>query len=113
MPAPVFSVPLWELQGNGVAEIGFSSPPVPAGFVWVVRSMSAVWLQNPPGWRAPQLQVYINGWPSWSTPLASSVAGQVYSSGDMRLVLDAGSELSIPPTAEGWWLRVTGYQLTA
>lgn len=86
---------------------------MPVGFVWVVRSVTAVWLQNPAGWAAPQLIVLVNGLPSWSTPLGASVAQVVYSSGDVRWVLDAGHQLTINQNAEGWWLRASGYQLSA
>lgn len=113
MATPVFSVPLWEVLGAGIAPIGSNSPAVPLGFTWVIRSISAVWLQSPIGQAAPNLQVYVNGWPSWGTPIGASVSGRIYNSDELRLVLAAGETLSINPGGEGWWLRVTGYQLTA
>lgn len=114
MAIPVYSQTLWELlPGYDTSFIQFS-PSVPVGFVWVVREITAT---QQPGSRyghgLARLLLFANGIPIWSTPFNSSVVGKVYAASDVRFVLATGEAMSTSPADPDWYLRVSGYQLTA
>ena len=112
---PLYSQLLWE-----VADVRFDgtlvqSSPVPNGYVWVVRE--AVLTNRPPsgaGKGIPSLTLSADSTvPIFSTPFNGTVAGKLYTLHDCRHVLSAGSTLAVSTGTEYWYLRVSGYQLTA
>lgn len=110
---PAFSQVLWELAPGWSPPGPVLSPPVPTGFVWVVRSLSALHSGSSAGTAIAQLYFLVDGFAAWSTPSCRSSPGIVYSAEDVRWVVPATSFLSVESNDGLWRVRVSGYQLTA
>jgi hypothetical protein len=111
---PAYSQVLWTLVPGYSLVPPQLSPPVPAGFVWVVREISACLASTTNfGKGTPQLRLNVGQVPLWSTPFNRTVHGVIYESRDSRFVLAAGGQLAVNLVIDGWYLRVSGYQLTA
>lgn len=89
------------------------SNPVPSGFVWVVRWVSAINVFSQQSIGVQRLQFQVDGYPTWDTPAGATKCQEVYESGDVRWVAEPGSFLSIMSGDPNWRVRVSGYQLAA
>lgn len=113
MALPVYSKPLWILPAGWLAGSTPQSPSVPAGFVWVVREVSAHYGADAYGGGALPAQLLVTSEVVWSTPVRSAVSGVVYSSSDLRHVMNAGDFMLFSTSSASWSLRVSGYELSA
>jgi hypothetical protein len=110
---PVYSVPLWLLPAGWPSGSTPQSPVVPAGFVWVVREVSAYYGGGSLGGGAPPASLLVTSEVVWTTPIRSAVAGQAYVSSDLRHVMNAADFMLFSTSSSSWALRVSGYQLTS
>lgn len=113
MAISAYSQVLWELlPGYSIPGPQLSSP-VPTGFVWVVREITAI--NTPPSHPAVgvlRIELSAGVMPIWATPFNATVAGELYSGTDVRFVLEEGTQLGIDTPNPNWTIRVSGYQLT-
>lgn len=113
MPIAAYSTVLWELPAPNGAGVPVYSPQVPAGFVWVVRAVSAINQFVGQSIGCQQLQFSVDGFVVWATPRNASRMQVPYESGDVRWVAKAGTTLSTFSGDSNWAVRVSGYQLQA
>lgn len=90
----------------------FLPPIVPAGFVWVIRSISAA--------NMSARSTFVGGIiitdsfdnnEIWGTPLDTSISSKVYTA-ELRQVVPSGRELLARTFSPGWDVRISGFQLT-
>lgn len=113
MASPVYSVVLWELPPGWPTGTQPQSPPVPTGFVWVVREITAY---NGSGIRFGQVgpvQLLAGALIIWTPQDLNPISGVPYTASDVRYVLEEGDVLQLVTNDTSWQLRVSGYQLTA
>lgn len=111
---PAYSIILWDLAPGYPIPGPQSSAPVPAGFVWVVRTVKAYnQVASGAGKGIPQIVLSAGGFPIWMTPFNGTATAQIYEFGDTRVVMDAGDKLSINTDNPDWVIRASGFQLSA
>lgn len=113
MPIAAYSTVLWELSPGYGPPGPILSNPVPAGFVWVVRWVSAINEFSSQSLGVQQMMFQVDGYTTWATPRNGSRCQIPYESGDVRWVAEPGSFLSITSNSNGWRVRVSGYQIVA
>jgi hypothetical protein len=113
VPVSAYSQTLWELDAGWDPSIPPESPAVPAGFVWVARSVSVFGGDGSTAGGTSSLLFEVNGFPVWRTPLNATIVGVPYSAGDVRYVLEAGETFGVRSNTGLWAVRVSGYQLSA
>lgn len=113
MALPAYSTLLWELKPPyGLGNI--AGPVVPAGRVWIVRQVTATVPTNAaPGSGVLGLVFLADSQPLWRTPVNGTLGGEIYEATDVRFVIGAGSQLKAFSNGAEWFLRVSGYDLSA
>lgn len=105
---------LWELQPGYTIPGPQTSANVPAGKVWVVReALAANIATGGNGLGLPSLLLQAGAFPIWQTPVNRTATGIVYELRDARVVLEAADFLAVNLSNPNWFLRVSGYSLTA
>lgn len=113
MPINAYSQVLWELPPGYSIPGPQLSDPVPIGFVWVVRQVSARYFSNVgSGHGILSITLEAGSLPIWATPYNGTVDGELYEAQDVRFVMEEQTQLSINTDQPDWSLRVSGYQLT-
>lgn len=110
MAQQVYSKRLWSIL-NATTIGATLGPIVPAGFVWVVRDIRAINLQQD-GTVLFEFQVLVHNGPIiFATPLYSTIGGLMYS-WEGRAVVNAGEQLELSIATSGWDVVVDGYELS-
>ena len=113
MALPVYSQRLWSLPSGWSQVSQPQSLPVPSGFVWVIREISATFGSGDIGAGAPLATLLVASLIVWTTPVVGGLAYQVYTASDVRFVMNAGEFMVFSAPSNAWQLSVSGYQLTA
>lgn len=112
MASNVYTVTLWQITSSGPG-YPMTAPPVPAGFVWVIRDVVLVAPKVPGVMSAlGQAKLEVNGIPVVSSPPWGTLELSVYRWEDLRQPVLASDALTFVAVEGGWQLRVAGYQLT-
>jgi hypothetical protein len=110
--ANVFSIQIYDSHGGLPTNAAVNTSTCPAGFVWVVRDITA-WY-NPAG-TGHIFGLYFNVLGT-GTIFAGWYAGPAFAQWSYhwqgRQVLTAGQGVTINPGESNWHVRIAGYQLS-